>query len=91
MRKERVDRFRKAMKYQRMAFLSLFPEPVEGHLEVIGGEVRKMMTEMAADVIRDCMESDLVRDLFQCVGKEETAMDEGKKDAQPRVKKVNIQ
>ena len=96
MRKEHVRRVRKAMEYQKKALMTLLPESMEGHLEVIGGEVRKMMLELAVEAFWDCKESDLCRELFGCSGTEASMGEPGKSNESgkiaksPGVKKVNI-
>ncbi|MBR4731974.1 MAG: hypothetical protein IK081_04310 [Lachnospiraceae bacterium] len=90
MRKEYARRVRKAMEYQKKAVMTLLPESMEGHLEVIGGEVRKMMLELAVEAFRDCKESDLCKELFGCGGIKDEITGSEKNDKESKVKKVNI-
>ena len=90
MRKEYGHRVRKAMEYQKKAVMALLPESMEGHLEVIGGEIRKMMLELAIGAFRDCRESDLCKELFGCKEIEDETGEPKKNAEEPRVKKVSI-
>ena len=51
---EMIERFRKASKYQKKAILALFPESMEGHIEIIGNEMKQMMSEAATKLMADC-------------------------------------
>lgn len=53
--REVIDRFRKAAEYQRQAVRCLIPERLGGHLEIIGNELKLMLTEAAADILKDCV------------------------------------
>ena len=90
MRKEYGHRVRKAMEYQKKAVMALLPESMEGHLEVIGGEVRKMMLELAIGALRDCRESDLCKEFFGCKRNEDEVGEPEKNAEESRVKKVSI-
>lgn len=51
--REVIDRFREAAAYQRKAVRCLIPERLGGHLDVIGNELKLMLTE--ADILKDCV------------------------------------
>ena len=53
--REIIDRFREAAAYQRKAVRCLIPERLGGHLEIIGNELKLMLTETAADILKDCV------------------------------------
>ena len=53
--REVIDRFREAAAYQRKAVRCLIPERLGGHLDVIGNELKLMLTEAAADILKDCV------------------------------------
>ncbi|MCR5283520.1 MAG: hypothetical protein K6E18_09130 [Lachnospiraceae bacterium] len=55
--KEMMDRIKRAGEYQKKAILELLPEGMEGHLEVIFGEVRLMAREVAADLTKECVKT----------------------------------
>lgn len=76
MRKEELRRIRTVM---------------EGHLEVIGTEVRKMMLEMAVAAFRDCRESDLFREVFGGTKERTDQVEPAKENKDARVKKVSIE
>ena len=90
MRKEYGHRVRKAMEYQKKAVMALLPESMEGHLELIGGEIRKMMLELAIEALRDCRDSDLCKEFFGCSGIKAEMGEPEKNAEEPRVKKVSI-
>ena len=55
--KEMMDRIKRAGEYQKKAILELLPDGMEGHLEVIFGEVRLMAGEIAGNLARECVRS----------------------------------
>ena len=52
--KEIMNRFREAAMYQRKAFRCLIPERMGNHMDVIGNEFKLMITEAAADILKEC-------------------------------------
>ena len=86
MTREHMQRVKTAMEYQKKAIRALLPENMEGHLNVIENEVRAMVFDLAASMIRDVRESDL----FRCDAANAGA-EEAKKDMPGvRGKKVDI-
>ena len=86
MTREHMQRVKTAMEYQKKAIRALLPENMEGHLNVIENEVRAMVFDLAASMIRDVRESDL----FRCDAANAGA-EEAKKDMSGvRGKKVDI-
>lgn len=55
MSRELKERLKKAGEYQRKAILELLPEGMEGHLEVIGKELRQMAGEMLGRAVTGCI------------------------------------
>ncbi len=53
MNKEMLGRFKTAAGYQRQAIRSLLPEGMEGHLDVIEGEIKAMFCEAVTKVMAD--------------------------------------
>ena len=53
-REEVIKRFKEAAGYQRQAVRCLFPERMGKHMDVIGNELKLMITEAAADLLKDC-------------------------------------
>jgi len=49
------ERLKKAREYQKRAILELLPEGMEGHLEVIGKELRLMAEETLGRAVTGCM------------------------------------
>ena len=87
MTREYVQRVKKAMEYQKKAVRALLPENVGGHLEVIENEVRAMLFDLAANMIRDVRESEL----FRCDAVKAGGREEDKKDRSGAgVRKVDI-
>ena len=54
MSKEMISRLRKAGGYQRQAIRALLPEGMEGHLDVIENEIKKMFEETVTGIIVEC-------------------------------------
>ena len=55
MSRELKERLKKAREYQKRAILELLPEGMEGHLEVIGKELRLMAEETLGRAVMGCM------------------------------------
>lgn len=77
MNKEILNRMKTAGEYQRKAIRALFPEKMGEHLDVIEKEMKIMITEAAAELLKNCNKSDDCRD---GQSREQTS----------KVKKVNI-
>ncbi len=58
MSKEMLHRMKMAGEYQRKAIHALLPEKVGGHLDVIEKEIKIMVMEIAADVVKEWKEND---------------------------------
>ncbi len=69
-----LDRIKTAGAYQKKAFRALFPEKMNAHIDVIEREVKCMVLETAADLLKGC-------------GKGNGDFDAAKK---PKAKKVEI-
>ncbi len=54
MSKEMLRRMKTAGEYQKKAVRALFPERMAGHLDVIENEIRMMLLEAVADVMKEC-------------------------------------
>ena len=52
MNREMLHRMKKAGEYQREAIRALFPEEMIGHLNVIENEMKAMLMEVAAEVLK---------------------------------------
>ncbi len=57
MNKNVIDRLKTAAGYQRQAFRALLPEGMEGHLDVIGQEMKAMFAELLVGVMSECREN----------------------------------
>lgn len=58
MNKERLHRIKLAGEYQRKAVRALFPEEMGRHLDVIETEMKMMVTELAAELLKNCKKGD---------------------------------
>lgn len=63
MNKEMLHRMKIAGEYQRKAIHALFPEEMVRHLDVIEKEMKMMVTEAAAELLKNCSKSDKCRDI----------------------------
>lgn len=54
MNKEMMNRFKEAAMYQRKAIRYLIPERMGNHMDVIGNEFKLMLTEAAAEILKEC-------------------------------------
>lgn len=61
MNKEMIHRMKIAGEYQRKAIHALFPEEMGEHLEVIEKELKMMVMEAAAELLKECNKSDACR------------------------------
>lgn len=77
MNREMLHRMKKAGEYQRKAIRALFPEEMSEHLDVIEGEMKMMLMELATDWLKDCKKDDIHRE-------------EQESKAATKVKRVNI-
>ncbi|MBQ8952196.1 MAG: hypothetical protein IJ065_13750 [Eubacterium sp.] len=59
---EVIYRLREAARYQRKAVRCLIPDRMSGHLDVIGNELKLILTEAAQDILKDCVGQALRRD-----------------------------
>lgn len=62
MNKEMIHRMKIAGEYQRKAIHALFPEGMGEHLDVIEKEMKMMVMEIAAELLKECNKSDACRD-----------------------------
>lgn len=62
MNKEMLHRMKIAGEYQRKAIRALFPEGMGKHLDVIEKEMKIMVMEVAAELLKECNKSDACRD-----------------------------
>lgn len=62
MNKEMIHRMKIAGKYQRKAIHALFPEEMDEHLDVIEKELKMIVMESAAELLKECNKSDTCRD-----------------------------
>lgn len=63
MNKEMLHRMKIAGEYQRKAIHALFPKEMGRHLDVIEKEMKMMVTEAAAELLKNCSKSDECRDI----------------------------
>lgn len=63
MNKEMLHRMKIAGEYQRKAIHALFPEEMVRHLDVIEKEMKMMVTEVAAELFKNCSKGDECRDV----------------------------
>lgn len=62
MNKEMLHRMKIAGEYQRKAIRALFPEEMGEHFDVIEKELKMMMMEAAAELLKECNKCDAGRD-----------------------------
>lgn len=62
MNKEMLHRMKIAGEYQRKAVRALFPEGMGEHLDVIEKEMKMMVMEVAAELLKECNKGDACRD-----------------------------
>ena len=62
MSKEMLHRIKIAGEYQRKAIRALFPEEMGGHLDVIEKEMKMMVMEAAAELLKNCNTGDVCVD-----------------------------
>ena len=58
MNKEILHRMKIAGEYQRKAIRALFPEEMEKHLDVIEKEMKMVVMEVAAELLKNCNKGD---------------------------------
>ena len=62
MDKEILHRMKIAGEYQRKAIHALFPEEMGKHLDVIEKEMKMMVMEVAAELLKNCNKGDVCQD-----------------------------
>lgn len=62
MNKEMLHRMKIAGEYQRKAIRVLFPEEMGKHLDAIETEMKMMVMEAAAELLKNCNKCDACRD-----------------------------
>lgn len=62
MSKEMLHRMKTAGEYQRKAIRALFPEEMGEHLDVIEKEMKMMVMEAAAELLKNCNKGNACRD-----------------------------
>lgn len=62
MNKEMLHRMKTAGEYQRKAIRALFPEEMGEHLDVIEKEMKMMVMEAAAELLKNCNKGNVCRD-----------------------------
>lgn len=62
MSKEMLHRMKTAGEYQRKAIRALFPEEMGEHLDVIEKEIKMMVMEAAAELLKNCNKGNDCRD-----------------------------
>lgn len=62
MNKEMIDRMKTAGEYQRKAIRALFPEEMGEHLDVIEKEMKMMVMEVAAELLKNYNKGNACRD-----------------------------
>lgn len=72
-----LQRIKTAGEYQKKAIRALFPEEIGGHLEVIENEIRAMVMEAAAGLLKE-------------YHKEDACKGEQSRERALKVRKVNI-
>ena len=77
MNKEMLHRLKIAGEYQRKAIRTLFPKEMDKHLDVIEKEMKMMVTEVAAELLKNCNKADVCKD-------------EQRQEPTTKVKKVDI-
>lgn len=58
MNNEMLHRMKIAGEYQRKAIRALFPEEMGEHLDVIEKEIKMMVMEVAAELLKNCNKGD---------------------------------
>lgn len=62
MTKEMLHRMKAAGEYQRKAIRALFPEEMGGHLDMIEREMKMMVMEAVAELLKGCNKEDANKD-----------------------------
>ena len=62
MNKEMLHRMKIAGEYQRKAIRALFPEEMDKHLDVIEKEMKMIIMEVAAELLKNCNKDDECKD-----------------------------
>ena len=62
MNQEMLNRMKIAGEYQRKAIRALFSEEIGEHLDVIEKEIKMMVMEVAAELLKNCNRGDACRD-----------------------------
>lgn len=62
MNKEMLHRLKTAGEYQSKAIHALFPEEMGKHLDVIEKEMKMMVVEVAAELLKNCNKDETCRD-----------------------------
>ena len=62
MNKEMLHRMKIAGEYQRKAIRALFPEEMDKHLDVIEKEMKMIIMEVAAELLKNCNKDDGCKD-----------------------------
>ena len=62
MNMEMLHRMKLADEYQRKAIRALFPEEMSGHLDVIEKEMKMMVMEAVAELLKNCNKGNDCRD-----------------------------
>lgn len=62
MNEEMLHRMKIAGEYQRKAIRALLPEEMGEHLDVIEKELKMMVMEVVAELLKECNKSDACRD-----------------------------
>lgn len=89
---ERMNRLIEAKKYQEKAIKALFPEHMQGHIEVIQKEIRGMVQDGVLQLLQSEAGMELIKTMMNSMGSDtnaETDMKEANKK-ESKVKKVNI-
>lgn len=89
---ERMNRLVEAKKYQEKAIKALFPEPMQGHIEVIQKEIRGMVQEGALQMLQSEAGMELIKTMMSTMGSDskEESDQKGTDKETSKVKKVNI-
>ena len=89
MNKEMLHRLKIAGEYQRKAIRVLFPEEMGKHLDVIEKEMKMMVVEAAAELLKNCNKDDACRDGESYEDSHEQSYEQSTAQTS-KVKKVNI-
>lgn len=87
MTKEMLHRMKTAGEYQRKAIRALFPEEMGGHLDVIEKEMKMMVMEAVAELLKGCNKEDANKD---DANKEDANKDGQSHEQTSKAKKINI-